>query len=99
MLKKSLITTLKDDSLLKKYLISRFKGIDIEITNGSIQAYTSTNIKKVNPIIYTIKYQKIKVVVLYYKIEDIKDKKYYIPKLKEDYNLSELKSYFNEISN
>ena len=89
------ITTLDDDKLLTKHLKEKYKGIDIKITNGSIGIYENTNIKKINPIIYKIKYKNIKFNLLYYKCEDI-DKKYYLPKEKEEFSLPEIKSYFNK---
>ena len=91
------VCDLFDDNLLTKYLIKKFEGIDIDITNGLVEIYAKTNIKKVNPIIYKIKYRGERTTILYYKIDDIKDKKYYIVKERKDYNLSDLKSYFEEL--
>ena len=77
---------------LTKFIIDYFNITDIKITNGKETLLKNTNIKIVKPIIYKIK----KLTILYYKCEDTKERKYYIPKLKQDYTLSELKSYLKE---
>ena len=41
------VCELYDDNLLTKYLIKKFEGIDIDITNGLVEIYAKTNIKKV----------------------------------------------------
>ena len=66
---------------------------DRKLTKFIIDYFNITDIKIVKPIIYKIN----KLTILYYKCEDIKERKYYIPKLKQDYNLSELKSYLKGI--
>ena len=86
------LNILEDDRKLTKFIIDYFNISDIKITNGKESLIKNTNIKIIKPIIYKIK----KLTILYYKCEDIKERKYYIPKLKQDYNLSELKSYLKE---
>ena len=95
MINYSTINILEDDRKLTKFIIDNFKSVDIKITNGSEELISNTNIKKVNPIIYKIKSNNTKLTILYFKCDEIKEKKYYIPKLKQDYTLSELKSYLN----
>ena len=90
MCKTSNLTILEDDRKLTKFILENFKDTDIKSTNGSEMLISITNIKKVNPIIYKIKSSKITLTILYFKCSDIKDKKYYIPKLRQDFNLSEL---------
>jgi len=34
--------------------------------------------------------------ILYFKCDEFKENKYYIPKIKEEFNLSELKNYLNK---
>ena len=91
-MKEITLNILKDDRKLTKFIIDYFNITDIKITNGKESIIKNTNIKIIKPIIYKIK----KLTTLYYKCEDIKERKYYIPKLKQDYNLSELKSYLKE---
>lgn len=93
MCKTSTLTILEDDRKLTKFILENFKDTDIKSTNGSEMLISITNIKKVNPIIYKIKSSKTTLTILYFKCSDIKDKKYYIPKLRQDFNLSELKDY------
>lgn len=95
MINYSTINILEDDRKLTKFIIDNFKYVDIKITNGSEELISNTNIKKVNPIIYKIKSNNTKLTILYFKCDEIKEKKYYIPKLKQDYTLSKLKSYLN----
>ena len=87
------LNILEDDRKLTKFIIDYFNITDIKITNGKESIIKNTNIKIIKPIIYKIK----KLTIFYYKCEDIKERKYYIPKLKQDYNLSELKSYLKGI--
>ncbi len=93
MCKTSNLTILEDDRKLTKFILENFKDTDIKSTNGSEMLISITNIKKVNPIIYKVKSDKTTITILYFKCSDIKDKKYYIPKLRQDFNLSELKDY------
>ena len=95
MINYSTINVLEDDRKLSKFIIDNFENVDIKITNGSEELISNTNIKKLNPIIYKIKSNNTKLTILYFKCDEIKEKKYYIPKLKQDYTLSELKSYLN----
>lgn len=91
------ITLLEDDRKLSKFILENFKGIKMNISNGSEILISKTNIKKINPIIYKLKSTNINITILYFKIDDINDKKYYIPRLKQDYTLSELKQYLKGV--
>lgn len=91
------ITLLEDDRKLSKFILENFKDIKINISNGSEILITKTNIKKINPIIYKLKSNNVNITILYFKINDINDKKYYIPRLKQDYTLSELKQYLKGV--
>lgn len=91
-MKEITLNILEDDRKLTIFIIDYLNITDIKITNGKESLIKNANIKIVNPIIHKIK----KLTILYYKCEDIKERKYYIPKLKQDYNLSELKSYLKE---
>lgn len=97
MCKTSTLSILEDDRKLSKYILENFKNIDITSNNGSEVIISTTNIKKVIPITYKIKSNKINLTILYFKCDDIKDRKYYIPKLKQDFTLSELKDYLKDV--
>lgn len=97
MLKTSTLAILEDDRKLTKFLLENFNNIDITPTDGSEMLISITNVKKVNPIIYKIKSDKVKLTILYFKCDDIKERKYYIPKLKQDFTLSELKDYLKGV--
>lgn len=97
MLKDSTITILEDDKKLSKFILENFENVTITSSNGSEKIISITNIKEVNPIIYKIKSSKTNLLILYFKCKDINEKKYYIPKLKQDYNLSELKNYLRGV--
>lgn len=97
MLKTSTLAILEDDRKLTKFLLENFNNIDITPTNGSEMLISITNVKKVNPIIYKIKSDKVKLTILYFKCDDINERKYYIPKLKQDFTLSELKDYLKGV--
>lgn len=70
------LNILEDDRKLTKFIIDYFNITDIKITNGKESIIKNTNIKIIKPIIYKIN----KLTILYYKCEDIKERKYYIPK-------------------
>ena len=91
-MKEITLNILEDDRKLTKFIIYYFNITDIKVSNGKETLLKNTNIKIVRSIIYKIK----KLTILYYKCEDIKERKYFIPKLKQDYNLSELKSFLKE---
>lgn len=97
MLQTSILTILEDDRKLSRFIAQNFKDAKINVSNGNEILITMTNIKKINPIIYKIKTLNSSVTILYFKSDDIKDKKYYIPKLKRDFNLSELKEYLKGV--
>ncbi|MEG2351646.1 MAG: hypothetical protein RSA10_01655 [Bacilli bacterium] len=78
-------------------MIEKFKDAKINISNDSEILITKTNVKKICPIIYKLKSTNANIAILYFKIDDIKDKKHYIPKIKQDYTLSELKQYLKEV--
>ena len=90
------LNILKDDRKLIKYIETCFPNIKIDVIDGNVSIYKNTNIKKIIPIIYKIKSSKIKLMILYFKCDEIKDNKYYIPKIKEEFNLLELKNYLNK---
>ena len=90
------LNIMEDDKRISRYILEHFDDVDIKVTNGSEEVYKMTNIKKVKPIIYKIKSNNIKITILYFKCNDIKEKRYYIPKLKQDYTFVELKEYLNE---
>ena len=90
------LNVLEDDRKLTKYIETCFPNIEIEVINGYLSIYKNTNIKKIIPIIYKIKSSKIKLMIFYFKCDEIKENKYYIPKIKEEFNLSELKNYLNK---
>ena len=91
------INTLVDDELLTRTLKNRYEDINIKVSNGLVEVYKKTNIKKVIPIIYRIKYKNTNTTILYYKVDDIKERRYYIPKIKKCFSLPEIKSYLNKI--
>lgn len=97
MCKTSTLSILEDDRKLSKYILENFKNIDITSNNGSEVIISATNIKKIIPITYKIKSSKINLTILYFKCDDIKDRKYYIPKLKQDFTLPELKDYLKSV--
>ena len=90
------IKVLEDDGKLTKYLELSFSALKVSATNGNVSIYERTNIKKINPITYTINSSKIKIIVLYFKCNEIKDKKYYIPSIKQDFSLLELKEFLQK---
>ena len=97
MLQTSILTIMEDDRKLSKFIFENFKDVKFNVSSGNETLITKTNIKKINPVIYKIKTSKSSITILYFKSDDIKDKKYYIPKLKQDYSLSELKEYLKGV--
>ena len=51
------IDELTDDELLMRYLISNYNNINIKTTKGLAWKYPKTNLQKINPITYKIKYK------------------------------------------
>lgn len=90
------IKVLEDDGKLAKYLELSFPTAKVNVTNGNVSIYEKTNIKKINPITYTIYSSKTKLIILYFKCNEIKDKKYYIPSIKQDFSLVELKEFLQK---
>ena len=86
-------TIMKDDETLTKWAKEEFPDININVTNGHEKLISQTNLKEVCPIIYQIK----DLVILYFRCDEIKDKKYFITKEKREFNLSELKSYLRGV--
>lgn len=78
---------------LKNWCLEHFKDVKVKITSGSEAIIPKTNIKLINPTIYKIK----SIVILYYDTNYFKDKNYYIPKLKQEYNFSEIKEYLKGV--
>ena len=87
---------LEDDGKLTRYLETTFPTLKVSINNGSISIYEKTNIQKINPIIYQIHSSNIDLIILYFQCERIKDKKYYIPSIKKDFSLIELKEFLQK---
>ena len=71
---------------LKEWCLEHYKDVKVRITNGSEEVIPKTNIKKINPTIYKIN----SIIILHYSCNIIKDRNYYPPKLKKDYNFSEI---------
>lgn len=90
------IKVLEDDGKLTKYLETSFPTTKVSVTNGNVSIYEKTNIKKINPITYNIKTSKSNLIVLYFKCNEIKDKKYYISSIKQDFSLVELKEFLQK---
>lgn len=90
------IKVLEDDGKLTKYLELSFPALKVSVTNGNVSIYERTNIKKINPTTYTISSSKTKLIILYFKCNEIKDKKYYIPSIKQDFSLVELKEFLQK---
>ncbi len=78
---------------LKEWCLEHFRDVKIKVTNASEEIIPITNIKKINPRIYKIN----SIIILYYDTNYFKDKKYYIPKLKQEYNFSEIKEYLKGV--
>lgn len=91
------IAVLKDDGLLVKFLNAEYPSTEIKITNGYEALVSKTNLKEVFPVIYQIKAASIELVVLYFNCSEIKDKKYFIPSVKQEFNLLELKSFLKGV--
>lgn len=79
--------------ILKDWCLEHFRDVKVKVTSGSEEIIPKTNIKKINPTIYKIK----SIIILYYDCNYFKDKKYYIPKLKQEYNFLEIKEYLKGV--
>lgn len=92
-----LLENMEGDNKLSEYILNNFKNVEITVTKGKIELIEKTNIKKITPIVYKIKFYKSKFIILYFKCEEIEKNKYFFLKTKKEYNLLEIKGLMNEL--
>lgn len=96
MLTFKVLDTLKpSDEVLE--MITNIKPTTIKINNGKTILIERTNIKSVEPIIYELTYNKNKIVLWEYPINEIVGNQFYVPTTKLTYSLKEITYYLKSV--